>query len=328
MLDPQANGLLKLMLEYGVPAVNTQTPTEARHAYLSRKSFSQPDPLPVARVSDHLVDLGTHALKIREYRPQSAHALRQGHQGEHLCPALIYFHGGGWTIGDIDTHDVLCRALTESAGCAVFSVDYRLGPEAPFPAAFEDALSAFQWLEARSKDEAFGIDRSRIALGGDSAGGNLAAAACLALKDSPIRPCFQLLIYPATDMLCTHPSHAKRGKGYLLTRQAIEWFRGNYMPDPKTYADWRASPLLAPSHEGLPPALIVLAGFDPLHDEGLAYANKLSASQVPVQVVNFARQIHGFITMGRILDEANTAVDLCASVLRSAFVKKLEGQPS
>ncbi len=324
MLDPQANGLLKLMLEYGVPAVNTQTPQDARQAYLSRKGFSQPDALPLAEIRDHVLDLGTHQLKVREYRPNTPLSLRWSPEGKALTPALLYFHGGGWTIGDIDTHDVLCRALTEGAGCAVFSLDYRLGPESPFPAAFEDALAAFHWLREKALDSRFGIDPDRIALGGDSAGGNLAAAACIALRNNDIQPCFQLLIYPATDMLCTHASHVKRGKGYLLTKQAIEWFRGNYMPDPTTYTDWRASPLLAPEHEGLPSAFVLLAGFDPLHDEGLAYANKLSKAGVRVQVINFERQIHGFITMGRILDEANTAVDLCASVLKKAFQLKNE----
>jgi len=322
MLDPQANGLLKLMLEYGVPPVNTQTPQEARDAYVSRKGFSQPDPLPVNSVRDHLLDLGSHQLKIREYRPHTPRSLLQSAGGAQRMPALIYYHGGGWTIGNIETHDVLCRALCQGAGCAVYSVDYRLGPEDPFPAAFDDALAAYHWLLEKAQDPSYGIDPHRIALGGDSAGGNLAAAACIALKENAIAPCFQLLIYPATDMLCTHASHVKRGKGYLLTKQAIEWFRGNYMPDPQTYTDWRASPLLASNHEGLAPAMVLLAGFDPLHDEGLAYANKLTQSGVPVQVLNFERQIHGFITMGRILDEANTAVDLCASVLSRAFQLK------
>jgi acetyl esterase len=233
--------------------------------------------------------------------------------------ALLYFHGGGWTIGDLETHDVLCRSLCAGASCPVFSVDYRLGPEVPFPGAFDDAVASFNWLRSCAQDPSFGVDPERIALGGDSAGGNLAAAACIALKDAPVRPCFQLLIYPATDMHCSHPSHAKNGKGFLLTQDAIEWFRGNYLPDPSMYADWRASPLYAESFEGLPPACVVLAGYDPLHDEGLAYANQLSQAGVPVKVINFERQIHGFITMGRILDEANTAVDVCVSVLKAAF---------
>ncbi len=320
MLDPQAHGLLKLMLEYAVPAVNTQTPREARQAYLSRKGFSQPEPIDVAHVQDHAVNLGARELRVRQYRPEVIAPSHPG-QMDAMAGALLYFHGGGWTIGDIETHDVLCRALCAGAGCAVFSVDYRLGPEAPFPAAYEDAIAAFEWLHERAQDHTFGVDPKRIAVGGDSAGGNLAAAVCLGLKERAHKPSFQLLIYPATDMHCTHPSHAKNGKGYLLTREAIEWFRHNYVPDASDYDDWRASPLLAKNHEGLPPAFVLLAGYDPLHDEGLAYANKLSKAGVSVRVVNFERQIHGFVTMGRILDEANTAVDLCVSVLKAALQK-------
>ncbi len=320
MLDPQAHGLLKLMLEYAVPAVNTQTPREARQAYLSRKGFSQPEPIDVAHVQDHAVNLGARELRVRQYLPEVIAPSHPG-QMDAMAGALLYFHGGGWTIGDIETHDVLCRALCAGAGCAVFSVDYRLGPEAPFPAAYEDAIAAFEWLHERAQDHTFGVDPKRIAVGGDSAGGNLAAAVCLGLKERAHKPSFQLLIYPATDMHCTHPSHAKNGKGYLLTREAIEWFRHNYVPDASDYDDWRASPLLAKNHEGLPPAFVLLAGYDPLHDEGLAYANKLSKAGVSVRVVNFERQIHGFVTMGRILDEANTAVDLCVSVLKAALQK-------
>jgi acetyl esterase len=320
MLDPQAHGLLKLMMEYAVPAVNTQTPNEARHAYLSRKGFSQPEPMDVAHVEDHAINLGDRVLTVRQYRAFLSKK-REPQAADSTGGALLYFHGGGWTIGDIETHDVLCRALCAGAGCAVFSVAYRLGPEEPFPAAYDDALAAFDWLIECAKDSAFGVDPERIAVGGDSAGGNLAAAVCLGLKELAHRPCFQLLIYPATDMHCSHASHVKNGKGYLLTREAIEWFRGNYVPNVSDHADWRASPLLAKNHADLPPAFVLLAGYDPLHDEGLAYANKMSKAGVPVKVVNFERQIHGFITMGRILDEANTAVDLCVSVLKMALKK-------
>ena len=310
------------MMEYGVPAVNTQTPAEARHAYRSRKAFSQPDPVEVGWVQDHELDLGQHKLTIREYRPFALPDSAPAKVGHPNSGALLYFHGGGWTIGDLETHDVLCRALCAGARCAVFSVDYRLAPEVPFPGAFDDALASFNWLKSCAQDPSFGIDPERIALAGDSAGGNLAAATCIALKETPVRPCFQLLIYPATDLHCFSDSHVKNAKGFLLTRDAIEWFRANYTPDPSSYADWRASPLLAKSHVGLPPACVVLAGFDPLHDEGLAYANVLSQSGVPVKVINFERQIHGFITMGRILDEANTAVDLCVSILKAAFLRQ------
>jgi len=232
-------------------------------------------------------------------------------------PLLVYFHGGGWVIGDLDTHDTLCRSLAANAGCAVLAVDYRLSPEHRFPAAVDDAVAAFRF--ARREAEALGVDAARIAVGGDSAGGNLAAVTCLAQRDAggPL-PVFQLLIYPATDMRCVAPSHAANGEGLLLTADLIAWFTGHYMADaPRD--DWRASPLLAARHDGLPPALVLTAGFDPLRDEGRQYADVLSAAGVPTQYVCFERQIHGFAPMGRVLDEANTAVDLCAAALRRAF---------
>jgi acetyl esterase len=157
-------------------------------------------------------------------------------------------------------------------------------------------------------------------VGGDSAGGNLAAALCLVQREAgqPL-PGFQLLIYPATDMRAVAPSHTTNGQGYMLTNDSIAWYRGNYIADPADWADWRASPLLAASHAGLPPALVLTAGFDPLRDEGLQYANALSAAGVPTQYVCFERQIHGFITMGRVIEEAHTAVSLCGTALRRAW---------
>jgi acetyl esterase len=223
-------------------------------------------------------------------------------------------HGGGWTIGDVDTHDVLCRSLCQQAGVVVLSVDYRLAPEHPFPAAFHDTLSAFRWAVEQAK--MLGIDPARMAVGGDSAGGNLAAAAALALRSEAVAPAYQLLIYPATDMNMRHPSHTSNGQGYLLTRPVMDWFSKNYLPNIADRNDWRASPLLAADLAHLPPALVLTAGFDPLCDEGLAYADALSTAGVATEYVCFERQIHGFITMGRVLREAAAAIDVCAGALR------------
>jgi len=242
-----------------------------------------------------------------------------GTQAAQVLPVLVYFHGGGWTIGDLDTHDVLCRQLAQAAGAAVVSVDYRLGPEHRFPAAVDDCVAATRWV--REQAAALGVDASRLAVGGDSAGGNLAAVVCLALREAgePL-PAFQLLIYPATDMRAVAPSHESNGRGYLLTRDSIAYYTGHYLgEDVALRSDWRASPLLASDHRGLPPALVLTAGFDPLRDEGLQYANALSAAGVPAQYLCFERQIHGFITMGRVLDEANLAVQVCAAALRRAW---------
>lgn len=305
MLDPQARALIDLMIEKGVPPTHTLTPEQARAFYRDRRGFTQPEPPVMAEVRD----LSVGDLPLRLYRPDAS--------GQTL-PVLLYLHGGGWTIGDLDTHDVLCRQLAREAGCAVVAVDYRMGPEHRFPAAVDDCVQAFRWVLAQAPD--LHLDPRRTAVGGDSAGGNLAAALCLVQRDAgqPL-PGFQLLIYPATDMRAVAPSHTTNGQGYMLTNDSIAWYRGNYIADAAQWTDWRASPLLAASHAGLPPALVLTAGFDPLRDEGLQYANALSAAGVPTQYVCFERQIHGFITMSRVIEEAHTAVALCGAALRRAW---------
>jgi acetyl esterase len=314
MLDPQARALLDLMIERGVPPTHTLTPAEARGLYRERRSFTQPEPPVVGAVRELRVAGGSAEIAARLYRPAAA-----GTTTGSALPVLAYFHGGGWTIGDLDTHDVLCRQLCAASGVAVLSVDYRLGPEQRFPAAFDDCLAATRWLQHEAA--ALGLDAARIALGGDSAGGNLAAAVAIALRDGgDAAPVFQLLIYPATDMRAVAPSHRHNGQGYLLTADSIAYYRGHYVPNPADWADWRASPLLAADLSRLPPALVITAGHDPLRDEGRQYADALSAAGNQVQYVCFERQIHGFITMGRVLAEALTAVDLCASALRRALV--------
>jgi acetyl esterase len=305
MLDPQARALIDLMIEKGVPPTHTLTPEQARAFYRDRRGFTQPEPPAMAEVRD----LSVGALRLRLYRP---------HTSGQALPVLLYLHGGGWTIGDLDTHDVLCRQLAREAGGAVVAVDYRMGPEHRFPAAVDDCVEAFRWVLAQAP--ALHLDPRRTAVGGDSAGGNLAAALCLVQREAgePL-PGFQLLIYPATDMRAVAPSHTTNGQGYMLTSDSIAWYRGNYIADAAQWTDWRASPLLAASHAGLPPALVLTAGFDPLRDEGLQYANALSAAGVPTQYVCFERQIHGFITMGRVIEEAHTAVALCGAALRRAW---------
>jgi acetyl esterase len=226
-------------------------------------------------------------------------------------------------MGDLDTHDTLCRELANDSGCAVVSVDYRLAPEHPFPAAFDDALAATRWV--RRQATSLGVDHRRLAIGGDSAGGNLAAAVAIALRDDaeegdttpPLA--FQLLIYPATDQRRNLPSHRRNGQGYLLTGDTIRYFHDHYLPDPALDLDWRASPLLHENLAHLPPAFVLVAGYDPLHDEGVAYAQRLSEAGCHASLVNFERQIHGFILMGRVIDEANAAVALCAAELRRAL---------
>jgi len=307
MLHPQARALLDLMKERGVPPTHTLSPAEARATYRERRTFTQPDAPEVAEVRD----LQAEGIPLRLYRPLGAKA-------DAVLPVLVYFHGGGWVIGDLDTHDVLCRGLANGAGCAVVAVDYRMGPEHRFPAAVDDALAATRWVHDHAAS--LGLDAQRLAVGGDSAGGNLAAVVAIAARDAGDLPiAFQLLIYPATDMRRGQPSHSTNGEGYLLTRDTLAYFHDHYIDDARHDLDWRASPLLHPDLSRLPPALVLTAGYDPLRDEGLDYANALAAAGNRSSHVCFERQIHGFLPMGRVLDEANTALALCAAELRRAL---------
>ena len=313
MLHPEARALLDLIAERGIAPIHTLSPAEARKAYLDRRAFSQPAAPDVAEVRELAADGPHGAIPLRMYRPL-------GSSAGAVLPALVYFHGGGWVIGDLETHDVLCRELANGAGCAVVAVDYRLAPEFVFPHAVDDCLAATAWLQRNAV--ALGIDAARLAVGGDSAGGNLAAVVTHLARDAGDLPiAFQLLIYPATDQRLAAASHETNGDGYLLTRDSIAYYRGHYLPDAANWLDPRSSPLLRGDLRALPPALVVTAGYDPLRDEGLQYAQALSDAGNRVSHVCFERQIHGFITMGRVLDEANTAVALCAAELRRALVR-------
>ncbi len=316
MLHPQARALINLMQERGVPPTHTLSPTEARRFYRERRSFTQPDAPPVASAQD-LQASGPHgAIPLRLYKPlakASAQAL----------PVLVYFHGGGWVIGDLDTHDTLCRELANGSGTAVVAVDYRMGPEHRFPAAVDECFAATRWVHDNAAS--LGLDASRLAVGGDSAGGNLAAVVSILARDAgtagatalPIA--FQLLIYPSTDMRALSASHQTNGQGYVLTADTIAYFQAHYTGDEAKYLDWRASPLLCEDLANLPPAFVMTAGYDPLRDEGLAYAQRLTEVGNRATHICFERQIHGFITMGRVIDEANAAVAICVSELKMAF---------
>jgi acetyl esterase len=311
MLHPQARALLDFIEARGIPPTHTLSPADARAFYRDRRAATQPDAPPVAQVRELRAEGPHGTIPVRLYRPL-------GSMADALLPVLVYFHGGGWVIGDLDTHDVLCRELANGAGCAVASVDYRMGPEHRFPAAVDDVLAATRWV--RREATALRLDASRLAVGGDSAGGNLAAVAAIAARDAGDLPiALQLLIYPATDMRRGHPSHQANGQGYLLTRDTMAYFHDHYIDDARHDLDWRASPLLHADLSGLPPALVLTAGYDPLRDEGLAYAEALTAAGNRAAYVCFDRQIHGFITMGKVLDEAGTAIALCTAELRRAL---------
>ncbi len=208
------------------------------------------------------------------------------------APVIVYLHGGGWVVGDLDTHDGSCRMLAQHSGCVVVSVDYRLAPEHPFPAGLDDAVTAVEYVHANPLE--FGGIPAAVAVAGDSAGANLAAATCL-LSDLPVA---LGLIYPATDLRLTHPSVGLFGDGFFLTAQDLHWYRGHYLPDLNLVTDPLVSPLLAPDLSGLPPTAVWTAGFDPLVDEGAAFAQRLADQAVAVRYTCFEAQIHGFFGMG------------------------------
>ena len=312
-LDPQAKALLDTIAASDAPSYHTLSAVEARKTYKETRRFTQPaTPPDVAVVEDRQIPGADGSIRVRHYRPA-------GSRPDDVLPALVYFHGGGFTIGDLDTHDTLCRSLANEARCAVVSVDYRMGPEHKFPAAVHDCVAATRWVFSQAA--ALHIDAQRIAVGGDSAGANLATVTSMILRDNgDPAPRFQLLFYPPTDMSqFTTPSHIELAEGHLLTRDVMTYFRANYAHE-DDWRDWRVSPIFATRLEGLPPAYLMTAGFDPLRDEGHAYAEAMKAAGVEVDYECFDGMIHGFITMGGVIDKANEAVSRAAAVLRRALV--------
>ena len=231
-------------------------------------------------------------------------------------PVLVYYHGGGWMLGDLDSHDWLCRMIANAAQCVVIGVDYRRAPEHVFPAAYDDALAAAHWVAENSAR--LKIDPARVSVGGDSAGGNLAAAVALTLRDEgKIKLKAQILIYPGVDLSMSGPYYGRFTSNLILTDDAVRMFAGYYVPDPVQRKDWRASPLLATSVQGLPPTLFVLAGFDPLAAEGEAYAARLEQSGVKTTVEHFPGQMHGFMSNARLLPKAYDAVKEIGEALKA-----------
>jgi acetyl esterase len=308
LIDTGAQALLALLASLGGKPPWETPPAVQRQAYRDRRRHTQPPLRPLPVVVDHSAD----GVPVRLYRPLPI-------EGAPALPVLLYFHGGGWVVGDLDTHDAVCRDLAHLAGIAVVAVDYRLAPEHPYPAAQDDALVALRWV--RREHARLGILPHALAVGGDSAGGQLATLTARALRDAGEPPArHQLLIYPVTDRTLSTPSSRQNAVGYGLTTEGMAWYWGRYMgaaASAASAAAWdAASPMHAGPLAGLPPALILTAGFDPLRDEGRGYADALSRAGVPTQYVCFERQIHGFILSGRLIDEAHTAIALCAHALK------------
>jgi acetyl esterase len=280
-----------------------------REDAIARARTLQGRPVSVARVDEMKIPGPGGEIPIRVYWPRENGPL----------PVLVYYHGGGWVIGNLDTGDSQCRMLANRAPAVVVSVDYRLAPEHRFPAAVEDCYAALEWV-FRNADR-LDVDPSRIAVGGGSAGGNLAAAVALMARDrGGPRLAYQVMFYPATNLRdLSTASHRDFANGYGLTREHVEFFRDSYLPDVADRKNPYASPLLAESLEGLPPAIVITAGFDVLRDEGIAYAERLEAAGVPAASVEYPSMIHGFVSMDRVFGEAVDAIDEAAAGLSEAF---------
>ena len=307
-LDPQCVDLLEAMakMNAGRPQLHEGTPEEARRAYSASVPPTPDEPL--ASVEDRTIPGPAGPLRLRVYRPE----------GDGVLPAVVYFHGGGWVMGNIESHNALCHGLASRSGCVVAAVDYRLAPEDPFPAGLEDCVAAVGWVVANAGD--LGVDPDRVAVGGDSSGGNLAAAACLVARDRGGPPiAFQLLVYPVLAFGYDTPSYAENAEGYFLTETAMRWFSDQYLSRPEDATDPYAAPVLATDLTGLPPAHMVSAEFDPLRDEDEAYVRALAGAGVAAGLSRYDGMIHGFVRMAASLDQGRVALDECAAVLRRAL---------
>lgn len=307
-LDNDAQSLLARVAASGIPPYETLSAVAARGFYNAGRPFLAADPQPVEEVREISAPGPGGPIALRYYRPAST---------TKRLPILLYLHGGGWVLGNLNSVDSVCRALANGSQHIVVSVDYRLAPEHPFPAGVDDAYAALTWVTAQAA--ALGGDAARIAVGGDSAGGNFAAVLALrAREERGPKIAYQLLIYPATDFQMKSASQRSFADGYLLTRANQQWFHRHYLGDYKELTDWRLSPAYAADLAGLPPAFVLTAEFDPLRDEGEDYALKLIRAGVPVSAWRVPGQVHGFITMGRVIPTAQIAIDALARALKTS----------
>ena len=299
------------MAALGGRPMEEMTPAELRanraESAAAFQALAGPAPQ-VARVEDRTIPGPAQPIPIRVYWPETGRKL----------PVLVYFHGGGWVIGNLDQVDAQCRAIANGAQCIVVNVDYRLAPEHKFPAAVDDAYAAVQYVSERADE--FHADGSRIAVGGDSAGGNLATVVCLMSRDcSGPKIAFQLLVYPVTDYDDNRPSMAEFADGYFLTRSMMRYFWAHYVSSPEEGRSPHASPLNAKSLEELPPAMVITAECDPIRDQGEAYAHRLEEAGVPVTAKRYEGAIHVFFNLGGVIDSGKQAVADAAAALRKVF---------
>jgi acetyl esterase len=300
--------LLAMMNAAEVPLAD-QTPESLREAYAALgQMVSRAE---VASVVDRTCPGPAGDVPVRVYRPA-------GSSATDVLPVVVWFHGGGWVIGDLETADPTVRDLANAAGVAVVSVDYRLAPEHPFPAALDDALAAVRWVAQPDVAAELGVDPARLAVAGDSAGGNLAAVVAQQLGDDGPGIRFQLLVYPVTDLRMDTESYEANAEGYFLTRETMQWFRAHYLGDAPVLDDPRWSPLAADdaAFAGLPPALVITAEFDPLRDEGEAYGTRLAAAGVDTTTTRYDGMIHGFFSMADFLPDGRAAITQAAESLK------------
>jgi acetyl esterase len=306
-LDPQVAAMRAERAKSATPPLYTMSVAQARAEDLRSIQEAGGRPEPVADVQDEDIPGPGGPIPIRIYRPSA----------ERPLPVLVYFFGGGWTLGTIDTSDGVCRALTNAVGCVTITVGYRLAPEHKFPAAVDDCHAATEWIAAHAVD--LGVDPDRIAVGGDSAGGNLAAAVTLLARSRGPRLAHQLLVYPNTDYLSDSPSLRENDDPLLFNRNSSDWYWGHYLASPADGVDPLASPLRAPDHAGLPSATVITAEYDPLRDQAEEYAQRLRDAGVSVTLSRYSGMVHGFFTMSGVLDAARDAVAEAAACLRKAF---------
>jgi len=308
LLTPTMRHVLERMARTRQLPLYALSPAQARQVYELGSGLLDLPPHKLERVQDVRIPVRDgNTIGARLYAPSNA-----------ALPVLLYFHGGGFTIGSVATHDALCRRLSHLAQCAVLSVDYRLAPEHKFPTAVHDAWDALQWL-ARAAGQLLGLDGARLAVGGDSAGGTLAIVSAIQARNAGLPLALQLLFYPGCAAHQDTPSHQTFAHGFLIEQAHIDWFFSQYVDDPADRNDWRFAPLLVPDLEGVAPAWVGLAECDPLVDEGVLYADKLRAAGVPVDLEIYRGVVHEFIKMGRVIPEALQAHADAARALRQAF---------
>jgi len=304
-MDPKAQIVGEFVKSIRKPGVFPPLPELRQQLRTMVTLMDEPAP-PLARIEDVRIPGPAGPIPARLYAPRAGGA---------PLPCVAYFHGGGWVQGDLETHHGLCARLAQHADALVVGVDYRLAPEHKFPAAVEDCLAAYQWLRKHARE--LGGDPARVAVAGDSAGGNLSAV--VSQLTAPSSPTCQALIYPAVDFSYETESHRDMEHGHIIPRDRVLWYTEQYLRDEQDKADLRASPLRAPRLAGQPPTFIVTAGFDPLRDEGEAYARALRDAGVRVDYVCYGGMVHGFAPMGRLIDAGNRAVSHIAASLREAL---------